>query len=382
MLDEAIFEALQGEPAQKLPFEKWRVRRDTQMCGMRHLLSYQGVRCFPRGDLVAISGKEKCGKTTTCRIITSAILKGSYFGFRALEERLQVLWIDTEQFEVSTRTLVRCIDQMVGKEVEEERLQVFNLRGRDELIDLRQMQQALKEIFNEYKPDLVILDGIRDFIADFNDVEESANIVLQCMSLANGVSVEQAATTGLNQRPPCCIVCLLHQNKPKDDSNMMGHLGSTLAKKAGELWNCTQDDDHVFSFTQEKSRTRPIEKAIQYKVRTETCAYEGEELGIPYLWDAEINDSSSEEPKGPLIGKRNIYLEGFDLKSAFYSIIKEGCQVRSKQLEETFRNRFHLGYIQYSELKERALTEKIIYKLELSKKQVYYTRYEDNHQPF
>ena len=48
----------------KAKLEHMRIRAGTPLPEMKHLLNINGVNCFPRGDLVAISGKEKCGKTT------------------------------------------------------------------------------------------------------------------------------------------------------------------------------------------------------------------------------------------------------------------------------------------------------------------------------
>ena len=175
----------------KAKLEHMRIRAGTPLPEMKHLLNINGVNCFPRGDLVAISGKEKCGKTTDCRIIVSALMKGEYMGVTALEKNVSVLWIDTEQ------------------------------------------------------------------------AWESAEIVLECMRLSSGVSAEQARKKGLTERPPCCVCCILHQNKPKDDNNMRGHLGTELSNKAGEVWEATQDDDHVFSFAQTRSRTRPVDTPLR-----------------------------------------------------------------------------------------------------------------------
>ena len=73
--------------------EKCRIYRHTQLAEQKFLLEINGVKCFPRGDLVAISGKEKCGKTTVCRIIASAMLSGAYDYVHALEPDLRILWL-------------------------------------------------------------------------------------------------------------------------------------------------------------------------------------------------------------------------------------------------------------------------------------------------
>ena len=282
--------------------EKCFIDRDTQLIEQKHLLEINGVKCFPRGDLIALSGKEKCGKTTACRILATALLKGEYDGMRALEENLRILWIDTEQARISTRTVSRGIDMMCGFRPTADQIRFLNLR---EWGDKASMRIALQVMFDSFRPDFVILDGVRDFIDDFNDVRESADIVLEVMRLSSGVSAEEAKEKKLHERLPCSIACILHQNKPKDDNNMRGHLGTELANKAGEVWESTRSEGGIFEFTQTRSRTRPLEEAIRFKVFSKTyidATGRVEEIGIPEIWKADTNDSQTiEKPQGPMI---------------------------------------------------------------------------------
>ena len=104
-LHNPLFEKLLGQ------ITKYRIRSRTPLAEMKHLLNINGINCFPRGDLVAISGKEKCGKTTDCRIIVSALMKGEYMGVKAVERQqdARVLWIDTEQARQTSRAVCRAI---------------------------------------------------------------------------------------------------------------------------------------------------------------------------------------------------------------------------------------------------------------------------------
>ena len=269
----------------KAKLEHMRIRAGTPLPEMKHLLNINGVNCFPRGDLVAISGKEKCGKTTDCRIIVSALMKGEYMGVTALEKNVSVLWIDTEQACQTSRAVCRGIEMMCGFEPSDARFIYFALR---EYPDRQEMTEVMRLLFDKYCPDIAIIDGIRDFIPDFNDIVESSELVLECMRLSSGVSAEQAKKKGLTERPACCVCCILHQNKPKDDTSMRGHLGTELSNKAGEVWDASLDDGRVFSFTQLRSRTRPVDSPLRFKVISknymdkETGKFE--EIGVPEIW--------------------------------------------------------------------------------------------------
>ena len=268
---------------------KYRMKPKRTLPELKHLLQIGGIGCFPRGDLVAISGKEKCGKTTDCRIMISALLKGEYMGVKALERNVRVLWIDTEQANLSSRAVCRGIELMTGFELPDDRVFYFAFR---EYPDQDELTLLMCALFDRFAPDIAIIDGIRDLIPDFNDVVESSKIVHLCMDLASGVNAEKAREDGLNVRPPCCVCCILHQNKPKDDNNMRGHLGTELSNKAGEVWEATQDDDHVFYFKQIRSRSRPVDNSLTYKVNTQNyfddTTGKFEEIGVPEFFDTNV----------------------------------------------------------------------------------------------
>ena len=333
--------------------EHFRITRDTQMAAMRFLLEYQGVRLFPRGDLVCFTGKEKCGKTTDCRIIVSALLRGEYMGFRALEQGVRILWIDSEQARISTRAICRGVDKMCCFEADDTRMRYYNLR---EWEDRGSMRMLLQVLFNEFRPDLCILDGIRDFIHDFNDVRESSEIVLEAMRLSSGVDAARAEQTGLVERPACSIVCILHQNKPKDDNNMRGHLGTELANKSGSIWEALQDEGHVFTFREVRTRYRPLDTPIYYRVHTEyyTDPNDGsqEELGIPEVCDAPVEaEVKGKRPEPVVIEQRQPQLV-ICQQNARIMIYRELSDAPA--LFDTIRSaciqRYGIDYMQFSKL--------------------------------
>ena len=82
---------------------------------------------------------------------------------------------------------------------------------------------------------------------------------------------------------------------------MRGHLGSELSYKAGEVWEAHQDDDHVFTFKQTCSRTRPIDKVLTYIVHSENYVEEdtgnSEEIGVPEPLVTEIGKNGANHVK-------------------------------------------------------------------------------------
>ncbi len=330
--------------------EKCFIDRDTQLIEQKYLLEIHGVKCFPRGDLIAISGKEKCGKTTACRILATAMLRGEYEGIRALEQGLRILWIDTEQARISTRTVSRGIDLMCGFLPTSDQIRYLNLR---EWGDKASMRLVLQVMFDNFCPDFVILDGIRDFIDDFNDVRESADIVLEVMRLSSGVSAEDAKEKKLRERMPCSIACILHQNKPKDDNNMRGHLGTELANKSGEVWESTRGEDGLFEFTQTRSRTRPLEAPIHFKIKSKIyidASGRQEEIGIPEIWNEATDVPAA--PEGPMI-KTSLGSYKKDANTAYWLFwrLMNGRAWKFDDLKREFCSQYNVHFSMFNNLR-------------------------------
>lgn len=120
--------------------------------------------------LVGVSGKAKSGKTFVCSILMALCFRNQVLSVDRIEpRRLHVLWYDTEQSEESTQDILKNrILPMTGlseSQFPKELFDVFNVRGEPYSERLPLLETAV----SRYKPDLVILDGIRDLVADIND---------------------------------------------------------------------------------------------------------------------------------------------------------------------------------------------------------------------
>lgn len=216
---------------------------------LRPLLRFGGTPCLPRQDLVAMTGKAKCGKTFAMSILVAAALRGSEtLGFEPGAEGLRVLYLDTEQAPYSTKHVLERIVCLSGRPYEADRLRVYNLRRESPRLRLELVVGAMAAM----RPDLVVIDGVRDLLLDFNDIEESSTLVCRLMTLASDFD--------------CSILCALHQNKPKDDNNMRGHLGSELENKAAEVYEMTRDEG-LFCLRQTVARNEPLGRELRFEVR-------------------------------------------------------------------------------------------------------------------
>ena len=216
--------------------------------------------CFARGELTAVSGKAKSGKTFVCSVLMTLCFQRQVLSLERDDAPLKVLWYDTEQSEESTQDILKNrILPMAGireSEFPADRFQIFNVRGESYSDRLKMLEVAVPR----YKPDLVILDGIRDLVADINDGVVAQDVVERLMHLAS------------DNR--CAIVCVLHQNKSVEDKNLRGWIGTELKNKAFEVYECAKSAERIFTWSQTDTRKYDIPDKVQFSV---------DENGIPYL---------------------------------------------------------------------------------------------------
>ena len=225
--------ALAGQPSmvppEVLALDKRRITPDKVLPTMQFLFRLFGSPCLPRGELVAVTGKAKSGKTFVTSMLMTMCARSEVLSFRRQQPSqeatepslLRLLWIDTEQSEESTQDIIRHrIIPMGGARLFEgdSPSVVLNLRGECWQDRLPMLETAV----TYYRPDLVIVDGIRDLINDINDGVLAQSVLERLMHLASAVG--------------CCMVCVLHQNKSAEDHNLRGWIGTELMNKAFEVY--------------------------------------------------------------------------------------------------------------------------------------------------
>ena len=190
-----------------LAYEEIRARRitpDTTVPQHDFLFRWGNQPCYARGELVALTGKAKSGKTFVCSILMALGIRPQLMGLSRLhDEPLRVVWIDTEQSEDSTREILcHRIGSLIGGPIPDDQYFVYNLRR-----DNWQDRLAWAELcIVQAKPDLVIFDGIRDVVGDINNYTEAQTVLDKLLSLASWSRA--------------CIVCVLHQNKAIEDKTL------------------------------------------------------------------------------------------------------------------------------------------------------------------
>ena len=251
-----------------LLLEQLRITPEKQLKPMEFLFHLFDKPCFPRRELVAITGKAKSGKTFVTSMLMACCQSRDVLAFQRIgDEPLRVLWYDTEQSDESTQdilknrimTLIKTTTDLTDStdnnscnscnSLFEKSIDVFNVRG----VAWKERRDLLREAVTRCKPDLVIVDGIRDLVNDINDGVLAQEVMEELMHLAT--------------EHDCCIVCVLHQNKSGEDHNLRGWIGTELMNKAFEVYSCEKLlPQRIFSLEQTLTRKYDIERTMYFKV--------------------------------------------------------------------------------------------------------------------
>jgi len=296
------------------------------------LFTWHDIPCFARGELVAVTGKAKSGKTYLNSILMAAAgcqnpsleservselgNEGHFLGLRRMQgSPLKVLWIDTEQSEDSTHEILRDrIGRLIGQDPAEDHYFVFNLRQ----INWQDREIMIESAIYVYEPDLVIFDGIRDVVGDINNYEEAQKIIGRLLAIAS------------DRRT--CIVCVLHQNKAIEDKTLRGALGTELQNKSFETYECAKDTEtHVFTIRQIATRKYDLPNILQFILTPEG-------LPIPYV-NTDSKPSSSASDESTKFNPTYLAPDGkFDKPKLFGYILQNGKRMHPAQLRQVVMN--------------------------------------------
>ena len=381
---------------QMLLLEQLRITPEKQLKPMEFLFRLFGKPCFPRRELVAITGKAKSGKT----FVTSMLMavggltpspsptgEGNYKGSicqlpleRMREEPLHVLWYDTEQSDESTQDILKNrVMRMVGSEAIDQTTpnpipeqgsptrslsysggeflegDIFNVRA----VEWKQRRELLLEAVKRCKPDLVIVDGIRDLVNDINDGVLAQEVMEELLHLAT--------------QHDCCIVCVLHQNKSGEDHNLRGWIGTELMNKAFEVYSCEKLlPQRIFSLEQTLTRKYDIEQTMYFEVGDD-----GLPRGASPLPPSLEGDKRGGQEPLPKLNQEYIVHEEeggwqFDVTRLFLDAMRGEEEVGGSELRNRVMQLSGIAFpFKYNQLLTKALELKLIERVEHDRRTFY-----------
>ena len=317
-----------------------RITPDTTVPQHDFLFRWGNQPCYARGELVALTGKAKSGKTFVCSLLMALAVRSQLMGLSRLHDKpLRVVWIDTEQSEDSTHEILcHRIGALIGEPIPDDQFFVYNLRR-----DNWQDRLAWAELcIVQAKPDLVIFDGIRDVVGDINNYTEAQTVLDKLLSLASWTQA--------------CIVCVLHQNKALEDKTLRGALGTELHNKSYETYECQKDPDtRLFTLRQTATRKYDITDKLEFSVNAE---------GLPVLSaNPLLSSSDSISSNEQSLNATEVFttvLAGKELRAGdLRAQVKQRFQIRN---DDTFKRLFAI-----------AQSDGLIVRRQVSEREVYYS---------
>ena len=350
-----------------LKLEQLRITPDRQLPPMDFLFRLFDKPCFPRRELVGITGKAKSGKTFLTSMLIACCQAGDVLALhRCRAQPLRVLWYDTEQSDESTQDILKNrVLRMIHKtntndsnitnekstldlfnscskeqsvpsvqSVVEKTFDVFNVRA----VEWKERRSLLKEAVERYEPDLV---------NDINDGVLAQEVMEELLHLA----------TERN----CCIVCVLHQNKGSEDHNLRGWIGTELMNKAFEVYACEKMmPQRVFKLEQTLTRKYDIEQTMYFEVN---------EQGLPQSSVGPTDGvASAKTERLPQMNRDYIVHEDdgswrFDVHRLFLAAFRDADELQGSVLRERVMQLSGIVIpFKYNQLLHQALEQKVIEK--------------------
>lgn len=204
--------------------------------------SVDNVPVITIGDIHTIGAKQKGGKTSLVSILISTVMSGKWNRVECNIKGASVLYVDTEMKKVDTQMLGIKATAMADVETMSNDIHLVNFRP----LTPSEMEIGIRYFIEFYKPKLVIIDGIVDLCANFNDVEASQRLVLDFLM----------KTAEENQ---CAIINVLHTNKTDGYTELRGHLGAFFEQKGATVIKCEKDDgSNIVTVKVTTHRYRPV----------------------------------------------------------------------------------------------------------------------------
>ena len=188
-----------------------------------YVFRIHGIPTVSIGDLCLIQGQAKQGKSSVIKVFVKACHCGKMGNVeKALDkEDVKIIIFDTEMFECDTANNYHYMLSDSNIDENFDKLQVMNLRtmspgGRCDFI---------RDVSHREKPDVIIIDGIRDLVNDINDPVGCPKLVQELMDLASELR--------------CAIICVLHNNY--GEGKARGWLGSEIINKCGSAFEVMKE---------------------------------------------------------------------------------------------------------------------------------------------
>ena len=186
-----------------------------------NVLLIDDIGKLSRGNISAWNGVAKSKKTFAISLAVGGLITGNAIHSLFSPCGKGLAWCDTEQSPFDAQRVVKRLRAMNSTE---EGLYFYQFRR----YGAKVRRQKVKKVLDDHgdKIELMVIDGIRDLVIDFNDPVESSDMVTDLMAWSVDYDVH--------------IAVVLHANK--GDGFMRGHLGTELENKSEAVFKVEKHD--------------------------------------------------------------------------------------------------------------------------------------------
>lgn len=178
------------------------------------------------GNFSTIQGKAKSRKSTLTTALMAASIVGNgltVFAADLPDDKRTVLLFDTEQDDYDVQITGNRVLSMIGRvATPPDNFHVYSFRQASTKERLQYIESVLYQLSGV---GVVIIDGIRDLVVDFNDLTEANDVIQKLMNWTAELKIH--------------IIAVIHTNK--GDNNARGHLGTELMNKAETVVSVSRD---------------------------------------------------------------------------------------------------------------------------------------------
>lgn len=198
-----------------------RIKSTDKIKSSQFIMKIDGVNKISKNDISGFIGRAKSRKSFAVTMFAAALCGGLnlYGKFQSLG-KYKVLYIDTEQSDGDVQLVSKRINYLVGAE---ENLFMYGMKP----FNPQERINGIGFLLDRHKPDVLIIDGIRDLLYDINNAVECTTV----MSIIQKWNVNYDVH----------VSCVLHQNKA--DGNARGHIGTELDNKSQMMVRITQNEN-------------------------------------------------------------------------------------------------------------------------------------------
>lgn len=187
-----------------------------------YVAEIKGTKKFSRKNISVWKGKAKAKKTFAMTMWGSAIIGGLnlYDTFKSYKKN-QLVWIDTEMSPVDVQRVAIRMENLTG---DTSNLFLYGFRP----LSPKQRIEKIEEALKLHKPDVLVVDGLRDLVWNINDPVESTTVMTMVMKWSYDYDMH--------------VAVVIHQNS---DGGARGHIGTESENKGETSISVVRDETDI-----------------------------------------------------------------------------------------------------------------------------------------